>query len=142
MTITIQSVSTKDETSTEFGEFVRTHLKLFNETQARPYDFNPLQLQATAADGACLGGLVAVTGWDWLMIDRLVVDEKVRGQKIGSQLMHAAFAEAKMRGCVGAMLDTFSFQARGFYEKLGFEVFGTLKDMPMGFERYWLRKLL
>jgi GNAT superfamily N-acetyltransferase len=142
MNITIQAIEATDETSADFGEFVRSRLMMFNEANARPYDFAPLQLSALDEQGATVGGLVAVTGWDWLMVDRLVVDEKARGKNIGKQLMYAALAEAKSRRCVGAMLDTFSFQARGFYEKLGFEVFGTLKDMPIGCERYWMQRSL
>lgn len=34
--------------------------------------------------------------------------------------------EAIARGCRGAWLDTYSFQARGFYERLGYAVFGIL----------------
>ena len=47
---------------------------------------------------------------------------------------------ARANGCVGIWLDTYEFQARGFYEKLGFEVFGSLKDHPVGHRRFFLRK--
>jgi hypothetical protein len=51
-------------------------------------------------------------------------------------------AEAIRRGCHGAFLDTFSYQARPFYEKLGYEVFGTLEDYPPGHQRFYMRKRL
>ena len=51
-------------------------------------------------------------------------------------------AEAIRRGCKGAYLDTFSYQARPFYEKLGYEVFGTLDDYPTGHQRFYMRKRL
>jgi hypothetical protein len=50
--------------------------------------------------------------------------------------------EAITRGCRGAWLDTFSFQARGFYERLGYAVFGTLDDYPPGQNRIFLHKVL
>jgi ribosomal protein S18 acetylase RimI-like enzyme len=45
-------------------------------------------------------------------------------------------------GCVGVWLNTFSFQALGFYQRLGYEVFGSLDDHPRGSQRYFMRKLL
>ena len=55
--------------------------------------------------------------------------------------MAAAEAEGRRRGCAIVWLDTFEFQARPFYEKLGFTVFGTL-DYPAGFKRFFLQKSL
>lgn len=66
--------------------------------------------------------------------------ELIRGQGVGRQLLGRAEAEAAARGCRNAHLDTFSFQARGFYESLGYEVFGALGDYPPGHSRYFLHK--
>ena len=44
------------------------------------------------------------------------------------------------QGCNTIYLDTFDFQAPGFYEKLGFKVFGTLQDYPTGHQRFYLVK--
>ncbi|MDB5698088.1 MAG: family acetyltransferase, partial [Alphaproteobacteria bacterium] len=46
------------------------------------------------------------------------------------------------RGCVGVWLDTFSFQSRGFYEKLGYAVVGMIQDHPLGGARYFMQKRL
>ena len=56
--------------------------------------------------------------------------------------MRTAEEVARERGCAGIWLDTFSFQARGFYEKLGYTVFGRIDDYPPGQSRFWLRKHL
>lgn len=66
----------------------------------------------------------------------------MRGQGYGTKLMAAAEAEARRRGCRDAYLDTFSFQARPFYERCGYEVFGTLEDFPTGHQRFVMRKSL
>ena len=55
--------------------------------------------------------------------------------------MAQAEARAIARDCHSAWLDTFSFQARGFYEKLGYEEFGRL-DYPPMHKRHFMRKLL
>jgi hypothetical protein len=39
-------------------------------------------------------------------------------------------------------LETHSFQARPFYEKCGYKVFGTLEDYPPGHAKFFLRKRL
>jgi len=49
---------------------------------------------------------------------------------------------ARQRGCQYAHLDTFSFQARPFYEDLGYTVFGTLDDYPPGHQRFFMQKAL
>ncbi|HQT89835.1 MAG TPA: GNAT family N-acetyltransferase [Acidiphilium sp.] len=89
-----------------------------------------------------IGGLWGHTGWDYLHIEYLVVPEAIRGSGIGRELMRQAEDEAVRRGCHRAWLDTFSFQARGFYERLGYTVFGMLEDFPPGHSRFFLKKLL
>jgi hypothetical protein len=56
--------------------------------------------------------------------------------------MQHAEQVARARKLTGIWLDTFDFQARPFYEKLGFTVFGELKDHPRGISQYWLQKRL
>jgi hypothetical protein len=51
-----------------------------------------------------------------------------------------AEGEARARGCSRAKLRTFSFQARGFYEKEGYRIVGELRDDPPGKIFYWMRK--
>jgi GNAT superfamily N-acetyltransferase len=77
-----------------------------------------------------------------LWIDLLFVPESMRGIGIGRKLMTLAEGEAVRRACRAAALDTFSFQARGFYERLGYSVFGTLDDCPPGHRRFYLTKRL
>ncbi|HET8726474.1 MAG TPA: GNAT family N-acetyltransferase [Alphaproteobacteria bacterium] len=96
------------------------------------------------ADGRVLGGLRGYTGWGWLYVEHLWVSEALRGSGVGSELLHRAEEEATLRGCRAVWLDTFSFQARRFYEKLGYTVFGTLDDFPAdrGHSRHFLQKRL
>jgi GNAT superfamily N-acetyltransferase len=89
-----------------------------------------------------LGGAVGSSYYGWLAIDLLWLPEMLRGTGLGMQVMRLSEAEARARGCTGIRLDTYSFQARGFYEKIGFSLFGTLPDHPPGHTRYWLAKRL
>jgi len=70
------------------------------------------------------------------------VPESLRGRRIGSDLLSRAEAEARTRGCSNVWLDTFEFQARGFYERLGYRCFGELAEYPPGFSRYFMTKVL
>ena len=103
-------------------------------------DWQPLGLALRSPDGAIVGGLYGATMWGWLMIDGLWVTEEIRGRGFGRRLMLAAEEIAAKRGCGGAWLGTFDFQARGFYERLGYTVFAELTGLPPGHSHYHLKK--
>ena len=89
-----------------------------------------------------VGGLWGETNFGMLYIDLFFLPESMRGAGLGRRLIAQAEQEAIRRGCHGVWLDTFSWQARGFYEKLGYSVFGTLNDYPPGHQRYFMTKTL
>ena len=66
----------------------------------------------------------------------------LRSQGNGTRLLRAAEDYAVERGCFAATLETASFEARPFYEKLGYEVFASLEDYPPGHTKFYLRKQL
>ena len=70
------------------------------------------------------------------------IPEDLRRDGLGASLLAQAEREARARGCHGAWLDTYSFQARGFYERQGYSVFGRIDDYPPGHCRYFLSKRL
>lgn len=117
-------------------------LRTFNRRHAEAPGFEPLVLSARGAAGAIVGGLVGLTGWKWLHVDLLWVDDAHRGMGVGTQLLRAAEREASSRGVRHADLDTFDFQAKPFYEREGYRVFGILEDYPPGHTRYFMRKEL
>jgi GNAT superfamily N-acetyltransferase len=119
-------------------------LVAFNAIGAgRPEDHRPLAvLLSDPATGAVIGGLWGATMFDHLHVDLLFVPESVRRSGIGRRLMRDAETEAVRRGCIGAWLDTYSFQTRGFYERIGYAVFGEIADYPPGHRRIFLKKML
>ncbi len=72
----------------------------------------------------------------------LAVPAGLRGCGVGTEIMQMAEREAMQRNCHGAWLDTFDFQARGFYERLGYRWFAELPDYPIGHTRYFMKKAL
>lgn len=67
-------------------------------------------------------------------------DQSLRGTGLGRQLMQQAEIEAIKRGCKAAQLDTLSFQAPLFYQKLGFEIFGQVEAIAASPARYFMLK--
>lgn len=99
-----------------------------------------LDVYLYTADGALVGGLLGVTLWTWLYVGDLWLAEPLRRQGLGRQMLARAEAAARVRGCTAAQLETYSFQARGFYEKQGYHVVGEMRDEPPGESHYWMRK--
>ena len=77
-----------------------------------------------------------------LYIDLLFVPAAARGRGVGRSLMHQAEREAARRGCQVAWLSTYSFQVPGFYQRLGYRVFGALPASPLGHSLIFLTKTL
>ena len=91
-------------------------------------------------NGESAGGLTGYALFDWLYVEFLHVAPSLRGAGVGRELMQAAETWARERRLVGIWLQTLEFQARPFYEKLGFSVFGTIDDSPVGSRRFFLLK--
>jgi GNAT superfamily N-acetyltransferase len=117
-------------------------LAAFNTNSGYPADPQTVAITLTDDRGAVIGGLWGKTVYDWLFVEYLAVPETMRGRDLGTQLLTRAEQIAVERGCVGSWLTTFTFQARGFYEKLGYEVFGLLDASPRDNQRMFLRKRL
>jgi GNAT superfamily N-acetyltransferase len=93
-------------------------------------------------EGEMRGALIGKTYWEWLSVDILWIAEAFRGRGYGKTLLGKAETEARNRGCVNVLLDTFSFQAPEFYRRLGYVEFGRLPGFPNGHKRYFLTKRL
>lgn len=92
--------------------------------------------------GEIAGGLWALSLWGSFYIALIVAPDGARGQGLGGGMMARAEAEARRQGCREMWLDTFAFQARPFYERLGFSVFGQLDGPAPAFPRWFMRKAL
>ena len=78
--------------------------------------------------------------WKCLYIDILWVKEEFRHDGYGSALLDEVEKIAKEKGCKLVHLDTFDFQAKDFYQKQGYEIFGVLDNCPEEHERYFMKK--
>jgi len=92
--------------------------------------------------GNVRGGVLADCFGGWVYISLLWVEKSLRNLGYGTQLVRMVESEAMELGCTHAHLDTFSYEARPFYEKLGYELFATLEDYPPENKKYFLKKRL
>ena len=117
-------------------------LTAFNIADTGPPEKSPLAIYVRDQTGTIQGGLSGNTAWGWLYVQWLWLAEHMRGQGLAGKLLATAEAEAIVRGCHGAYIDTFNPSALKAYERQGYRVFGELADFPVGRTRTFLQKPL
>jgi GNAT superfamily N-acetyltransferase len=139
ITLTTSDEEQKSEVLEKLSNFNRGILNINRDQESSlPINYN---LQA---NGVIIGGVNAYIYFlkSILHVDHLFVEEKYRGQDLGSILLAKVERIAKEHGATLSHLDTFDFQAKDFYLKHGYEVFGVLDDCPKGHKRYYMKKVL
>lgn len=136
------SLHLSDTTAEEVRQAILAPLREYNQSQTGPNEYRGLAIEIRGEKDSIVCGLWGGSSYDWLFIQLLVVPEALRGQGVGRKLMLLAEAEASCRGCSAVWLDTFEFQARSFYERLGYTCFGQLENYPKGFARFFMQKPL
>jgi GNAT superfamily N-acetyltransferase len=123
-------------------QVIRDGLRRHNDESAPADGDSSFAVLLRGTEGTVFGGVLAKAGRGGLCIGALWVALSLRGQGYGTRLMAVAEAEGQPRGCHSAYLDTFSFQAPAFYERCGYQVFGTLEAFPGEHKRFFMRKSL
>jgi len=119
---------------------VTDHLDMYNVGVTGFTEYSPVNLFLRDSGEEVQGGLLASI-WGGVMYVRILwVARALRGQGHGQRLLAAAEQRAIERDCRHVFLDTFSFQAPGFYLKQGYEIYARADDWPVGHAHYFLRK--
>jgi len=116
--------------------------------------FKELAIQAVGQDGIgdplafvamqtneYIGAVVLQPFWGALRIKYVWVDKAYRKKKIGTLLMQQAFEYGMNLNFPFAFVETMSFQALEFYQKLGFTLEFTRHGYSKGLEFHYLRKV-
>ena len=110
-------------------------------TQENP--FTSMNFVIKNSLGKIIGGVLGTLYlWNILEIHVISIEEEYRGEGYGVLILNTIESKAKSLGCTLIHLDTFDFQAKDFYEKYGYKVFGVLEDCPEDHKRYYMRKKL
>lgn len=133
----------EESTGEEYGlvnkGIVEYNLSKVPFTQEIPFD--SINKVIKGSNGGMIAGINSnLYCWNCLYIDVLWVKEEFRKDGYGSALLNEVEKIAKEKGCMLIHLDTFDFQAKDFYLKHGYEIFGVLEDCPMEHKRYYMKK--
>ena len=121
-------------------QVVSDHLDAYNVAITGFPEYSPVNLFLRDAGDEVMGGLLAAVWGGVLFIRILWVSEALRGRGFGRRLMEMADRRAMERGCRHIFVDTFSFQAPEFYEKLGYQIYAKAEDWPLGHAHHFFRK--
>jgi len=113
-----------------------------NIVQTKQETWYPVRYYLRGEGDTIMGGLLGQIWGQWMHINILWIAHAARGKGYAREMMTLAEDYARRRGCIGMHLETFSFQARPLYERLGFEVFGQIDDYPPGHTNFFLKKIL
>ena len=135
------AIEVSDSVEPEATEVISAGLDEFNIEASGIKDRQELAvLVRDPATDKVIGGLTGRTSLGLLFVDLFYLPAELRGQGIGGEVLQAAEAEARRRGCRTGMLYTISFQAPGFYEKHGWRRVGEVACDPPGTSRVFLTK--
>jgi len=124
------------------ADYVTRELIRFADQFTEPRNYREFGLALRDDEGNVVGGIMGNAVWDWLQISALWVSENLRGKGFGHQLLERAEQWASAQGCRFSRLSTFEFEAKGFYEAHGYEIYAKTDDFPAGHTQYHLAKEL
>ena len=114
----------------------------FNREQAGPLHYKRTVVSVRDGKGRLLGGLILQSYWRESYIELLWLSARARRAGFGGRLVEEAERRARRRGSRLIHLNTYSFQAPGFYEKQGYRRFGGMSGSPKGESRHFYVKRL
>jgi GNAT superfamily N-acetyltransferase len=131
-----------DDPADEDVQFLEFRINEHNIVRTDRLDYKPLAVFLRDEEQRVVAGLSGFTWAGWLEVKFVWVREDLRGQGIGRRLVEMAEVEARARGCHHVWLDSYSFQAPEFYQRIGYQMFGVLEDYPGPHRRVFLTKSL
>ncbi|QKV17395.1 GNAT family N-acetyltransferase [Oricola thermophila] len=129
-------------TGTALNETLEALLNSHAEDAGLPFVVDNFYWKATESSGDVIGGLSAKTMLGWLYVELLALAPNARGSGVGAKLLERAEAHARDLGLAGVYLDTYEFQAPGFYAKCGYTEIGRLPAADGAPQRIWYAKPL
>ena len=121
---------------------LKQHLRDYNMARAKSQDGYGMAIFLRDTQQQMLAG---ISGWLWgecLEIDYVWVQKTLRSQGIGKRLLITMEEAATARGCRQITLETFSFQAPEFYQKLGYNIFGVIEGFGNRYRKFYMQKSL
>ena len=125
-------IELRGEWNTDLDSFLAERIYQFNSQTTGLYDGKALVASIKDDSGHVIAGVTGHTWGGTCQVTYLWVEASQRGLGLGRALVQAVEAEALRRNCTQVILLTHSFQAPGFYERLGYLRQATISDYPVG----------
>ncbi|GAA4474311.1 GNAT family N-acetyltransferase [Gluconacetobacter asukensis] len=140
--MTDTTIRITDQPTAEECAAVLNTLRRFTRATVPVLDNQDFAALVSMDGDTIVGGLIASSRWGGFHIEMLALPDIMRGKGLGSHLLTLAEEEARRRACHHMWLDTQAFQARQFYERHGFAVFGQIDGPAPYYPRYFMQKVL
>lgn len=134
--------SSHDDPPADARAVVDEGLGAFNDAAAPLHEVRPLAVFVRDAEGRVVGGAVGRRWGAFAELQQLWVHDSQRGRGLGQALLRRFEADCAAHGVHTLSLETFSFQARPFYERLGWRVVQVHAQYPHRIKRYSMRREL
>lgn len=134
------TINTNENPEPKEVDELRAALRAFNQSVTSDSNYHQLYITAKNENNELIAGVYGKIAWQWLYIDLLWVHPEHRELGLGKQLMQRIEKQANQRSVFAYYVSTASFQAPVFYQKLGYQICGEIKDLPPGFTTYYLKK--
>ena len=137
------------ENNDNFEDYLKEKVKTYNNKHSIHHkkareegSVQPINIMVSDDHEKWIGGISADVYWEWLEINDFWFSEEFRGKGLGGSLLEQTEKIAIEKGAKKALLTTFEFQARSYYESKGYKVVGEIKDYPPGSSFYTMVKIL
>ncbi|GEM75041.1 GNAT family N-acetyltransferase [Vibrio sagamiensis] len=134
------STQPKEDELNMISEGIRSFNAPFLPNDAEYESSGRFVITAKNDKGEFIGGAQANVMWSYCVLELLWLSEECRGKGVGTSLIKQLESFAIEKGLTQIRTETLSFQAKPFYEKNGFRVYGELHDTPKGHSTYFLVK--
>lgn len=132
-----------------YVDFIQEKLKIYRKSQGTAHTENEYTIFITSPDKKIIGGAIGEIQsfsnfGNWCYIDDVSIDIDYRQHQLGRELFKQIDDYARSKNCRYLHVETGEWQARGFYEKVGFKVEATFPRSEYNKNQEWyvLRKYL
>lgn len=136
----MMKVALEADEKDEVLQVLMAGMKAFNGAAVPGLQSHKIVAAIRDDNGKVRGGVIGRLAEDSVYVEIVYTDDGVRGTGFGNKAMLMVEAEAKRLGAREAWLYTMSFQAKPFYEKLGYHQFAELEWKNGEHRRHFMRK--
>lgn len=136
------SILVSEENYDQLRPLIKKGLLAFNHPFLGEWRDQTFTIYAENEDADIVGGICGSYANDYMKIEWVWIDEQYRGQGLGRKIFNQLHDLALAKNCKYIDLETLEFQAKDFYEKLGFKLIATLPNWVGGYDAYIMRKFL